>query len=214
MKRRNTIIVTATVIASCSALWCSFYTESLSEHLRKQNAGAFDANSFVNGQFAQKDLLVRDAIPLQQLLSALNDDKERLAKEYGKVLGIGSNYFFVVKGEGTIVRNDDNGMVISSEGKEWLIPTVHVFGNLARDASGWFDIDAFPTMTDFNSVSAAVNKYIEEHVLTEEIRKGERQSVVSYCAAIEVNRDYIHGEQGAAPFDRQPLLIPYMLEKK
>lgn len=208
------MIVTAMgIILAVIALWFAFYTEPLSEHLQKKNAGLFDAEKYAKEQFANTDDLIAKALPVGIFLDRLQKDKRQLVKDHARVLGIGSNYFFVVKGEGTVVSNDDNGMVILSEGKRWLIPTRHVFGNLARDASGWFDIDAFPTMTDFNSVSAAVNKYIEKEVLTDDVRHMEKGTPLVFCGAVEVSRDYIDDMPGVSALSDEPQVIPFKISK-
>ncbi len=212
MKKHKKIILTVCLsLLAFIALWFSFYTEPLSEHLRRQNAGQFNAEQYAEEGFRQTDKLTQEALPVGEFLSLSEKDKQRLVNEYGKVLGIGSNYFFVVKGKGTVIDRDDEEMIIESEDMQFRIPIRHVFGNLARDASGWFDIDAFPTITDFNSVSAAVNKHIEEQVLTEEIRGLSPGKTIVYCAAVEVNREYIENVAGVASFADQPLLIPYLL---
>lgn len=213
MKRKNIIITIAAVIATIIAFWCAFYTEPLSEHQRKMNAGAFDTESYVKEQFQQQGDLVEKAMPLKDFLTLL-EGKRMDIKTSGRMLGIGSNVFFVVKGEGTVVEKDDDRCIILSEGHRWSIPTRHIFGNLARDASGWFDIDAFPTMADFNSVSAAVNKYIEDNVLTDDIRNLEPQETITFCAATEVLSDYANDMSDQALPTDPATLIPYQLEKK
>ncbi|MBP5277764.1 MAG: hypothetical protein J6Z18_04660, partial [Prevotella sp.] len=78
----------------------------------------------------------------------------------------------------------------------------------------WFDIDAFPTMADFNSVSAAVNKYIEDNVLTDDIRNLEPQETITFCAATEVLSDYANYMTDQALPTDPATLIPYQREKK
>lgn len=213
MKRKNIIITTATVIATFIAFWCAFYTEPLSEHQRKMNAGAFDTESYVKEQFQQQGELMEKAMPLKDFLTLLEGKRSDI-KIHGRVLGIGSNIFFVVKGEGTVVEKDDEHCIILSEGHRWGIPTRHIFGNLARDASGWFDIDASPTMADFNNISATVNKYLEENVLTDDIRNLKPQETVSFCAATEVLFDYADDKSDQALPSDPATLIPYQLEKR
>ena len=170
-------------------------------------------NHTSKNSFSNKVISWKKAMPLKDFLTLLEGKRSDI-KIHGRVLGIGSNIFFVVKGEGTVVEKDDEHCIILSEGHRWSIPTRHIFGNLARDASGWFDIDASPTMADFNNISATVNKYLEENVLTDDIRNLKPQETVSFCAATEVLFDYANNNSDQALPSDPATLIPYQLEKR
>ena len=77
-----------------------------------------------------------------------------------------------------------------------------------------FNIDDFKTMTDFNAVSAALNKQVMENVLKPAGRKAAVGKTAVFCAAIEVGNDYFSDNDENQPFSSVPQLIPYTLDIK
>lgn len=214
MKRNRIIKIVIAIVAAVIALWFSFYTEPLSEKLKREQAGLFDADACVKEQWNNLIQLNTDAIDIEDFYKQLSENRKQLAETHGRVLGVGSNIFFVVKGEGKVSLKDDEALMVEAVGQKWEIPMKYLFGNLARDASACFNIDDFKTMTDFNAVSAALNKQVMENVLKPAGRKAAVGKTAVFCAAIEVGNDYFSDNDENQPFSSVPQLIPYTLDIK
>ena len=62
MKRNRIIKIVIAIVAAVIALWFSFYTEPLSEKLKREQAGLFDADACVKEQWNNLVQLKTDAI--------------------------------------------------------------------------------------------------------------------------------------------------------
>lgn len=159
MKYSKIIILTA---AAFAAVYFSFYTENLTERQKREEMSRYNPEQLVNK--IMKDSLAsleQKALSISMLAEGTRNNAEEFAKTHGKVLGIGSPVFYIVKGECHDAKLADGEEIhATADGISIKIPIKHIFGNNARDASGWFNIDNFKNTMDFNAVSAEMNKYI------------------------------------------------------
>ena len=141
------------------ALWFSFYTENLTERKRREEMKELKPEQLVSRLMTDSlAALEGRAISLEELV--IHAGEADFAQRHGRLLGIGSPTFYVVKGECDQAQVVNDEIHASVNGIALTIPLKYIFGNTARDASGWFDIDDFQNTMDFNAVSAAMNDYI------------------------------------------------------
>jgi hypothetical protein len=186
------------VILAIVALWGAFYTENLTEKQRREQLAELKPDELV-GVLMRDSLssLEARAITLKQLKEGYQD--ETFAMQYGRVLGIGSPTFYLIKDECEHATITDYEIHAVAEGIQITIPLKYIFGNTAREASGWFNIDNFQNTTDFNAVSAAMNAYITQQVKDFKI---DDDGEVEFLAGVAI-------QKGA---DMQQLtLIPYQV---
>lgn len=159
MKYSKIIILTA---AAFAVVYFSFYTENLTERQKREEMSRYNPEQLVNK--IMKDSLAsleQKTLSISMLAEGIKNNAEEFAKTHGKVLGIGSPVFYIVKGECHDAKLADGEEIhATADGISIKIPIKHIFGNNARDASGWFNIDNFKNTMDFNAVSAEMNKYI------------------------------------------------------
>lgn len=187
------------IILAVVALWGAFYTENLTEKQRREQLAELKPDELV-GVLMRDSLssIQQRAITLKQLKGGYRDDA--FAQQYGRVLGIGSPTFYIVKGECKHATIADDELHAVAEGIQVTIPLKYIFGNTAREASGWFNIDIFQNTTDFNAVSAAMNAYITKQVKNFKV---DDDGEVEFLAGVAVQKD----------FDMQQLtLIPYQVK--
>lgn len=148
------------------ALWGSFYTENLTEKRQQEKIAQYNPEQLVADAMSNSlDGLQNRAVTLSELVAGIETDSNLFAQKYGRTLGIGSPVFYVVKGQydafqlvqGEKLQGTMDGVAIT-------IPLKYIFGNTARDASGWFNIDDFQNTMDFNAVSAAMNAYLSNQL--------------------------------------------------
>ncbi|MBQ2208918.1 MAG: DUF2291 family protein [Prevotella sp.] len=172
------------VILAIVALWGAFYTENLTEKQRREQLEQLKPDELVS--MLMKDSLAtleQRAITLKQMKEGYQD--EAFAKQHGRVLGIGSPTFYIIKDECQHATIADDELHAVAEGIQITIPLKHIFGNTAREASGWFDIDHFQNTTDFNAVSAAMNTYITQQVKN---FKADENGEVEFLAGVAIQK--------------------------
>ena len=179
------------------ALWGAFYTENLTERRQREQLAQLKPDELV-------EVLMRDslskiearAVTLKQLKEGYAD--EAFAKQHGRVLGIGSPTFYVIKDVCHHANVSDDEMHAVAEGMQITIPLKYIFGNTAREASGLFNIDDFQNTTDFNAVSAAMNAYIAGQLKSFQFDDGGN---VVFLAAVAVPKDADMQKVTLIPFE-------------
>lgn len=166
MKQMKIVKSIALVLLALLALRLSFYTENLSEKNRREAMSRYHPEELVAAMMRDSlSALEQRALPLAQWQEMLQKDPQALASTHARRLGIGSPLFYTIRAELRQVTLVDNEYLRAfSDGVEIVIPVKYIFGNTARDASGWFNIDDFRNTMDFNAVSAAMNAYIAEQM--------------------------------------------------
>lgn len=137
---------------------------------RQRRAGdRFDAEAFVE-EFWERRLLPAEAqaIRAEVLLGLLQTRPEEALERYGRRLGLSRSTCFLVSGQGTVVTVDEAAVSLALEPGGPVAVVIGlgpVFGNTLRDGSGLLDVNEFPNSQDFNAISAALNRRVEERVL-------------------------------------------------
>lgn len=191
------------VILAFIAIWFSFYTENLTEKKNREAMSTYSPEQLVGAVMRDSlDGLRLRSVTIDELSKALSAGDKHFSEEHGRVLGIGSPTTYVVTGTMTDVALVDDEELQGFIGDiRVCIPVKYVFGNTARDASGWFDIDDFRNTMDFNAVSAAMNKHIASTMKT---FRSDADSTLDFLGAIAI-------KDGILP----PVvtIIPYEIKK-
>lgn len=191
------------VVLALAALAFSFSVENLTEHKRQDEFKYLDPDRLVERLMRDSlQSLENRAVTMEDLAAGVGD--ESFSREHGRVLGIGSPTFYVIKGKCDNATVDGEAIHATVGGIELIIPLRYIFGNTARDASGWFNIDEFQNTMDFNSVSAAMNAYIATHV-----RDFSPNGEVSFLGAVAVKSESNSKENLS---QGKITLIPYQLK--
>lgn len=186
MKKTITYLIYG--ILAVVAIWGAFYTENLTERTKREKMAEYKPSELVGVMFGDSlPTLEARAISIRELSDSITD--AGFVREHGRLFGIGSPLFFVVKGEmsSPILREDElHGSV---DGVEVTIPLKYIFGNTAREASGWFNIDDFKNTPDFNAISAEMNRYIGANVIGDKAERLSADGSLSFLAAVAVPAD-------------------------
>lgn len=203
MKQMKIVKWIALALLALLALRLSFYTEDLAERRHQEAMNQYNPQQLVAVMMRDSlSALEQRALPLEQWKDMLQNDPQTLAATHARRLGIGSPLFYMLRAELSEVCLVDNEYLRAfAEGVEIRIPITYIFGNTARDASGWFNIDDFRNTMDFNAVSAAMNDYIAEKVA--DFRLPEQASL-RVLGAVAIPEDAVRLERLE--------LIPFVLE--
>jgi predicted lipoprotein len=192
--RRNQIIGWASafgIIAVVSWLMPLFHIVPLHSPQHSSAGAAFDPEVVVEKlwreQLQKPDLQTLDAVRLVKLLR----EKSPAAAELGRRLGLSRTTCYLLAGTGRIVSVTNDSVLIALEGNAnepcVAIETGPVFGNAIRDGSGLMDVSAFPNSQDFNAISTALNRRVEEQVLPQLRAKAGAGVRVRFVGGAEVD---------------------------
>ena len=172
------------------ALWFSFYTEPLSVRKEREALKQYKPEQLVEHYWSTglQDLEA-NALDVASFVNALQTDAQTLREKSGHILGIGSNVCYVLKGDAENVSFSDNEFHFKMNGIDFKVPAKYIFGNTARDACGWFNIDDFQNTMDFNAVSACMNQRIKEQVIGDKAQHAADYTKCHFCGSIEVKPD-------------------------
>ncbi len=179
------------VIAVIAVIRFSFYIEPLQEHKEKELMKKFSPDQLVEYHWNNDlEALLSNALDVKAFNDGMTSDAKGFSLKYAKSPGIGAGSYFLIKGKVRVTGKSEDAISFdfSGETKARLL-TKFIFANTARDASGWFDADAFQNTMDFNSVSTCLNKIIVEKVAKPVMDSICIGSDIEFWGALELNPD-------------------------
>ncbi len=187
--KKKIIKLTLFILAFGIVGYNSVYIKKLDEV--KAASKGFDASDFAR-KFWQNKLrpALGKASDTEQLLTQLQQQKEKTFKEYGHSLGMGNIKYFLSKGKGVVQEVSENNVSIQVGPDTVRIATEYVFGNAVRDASGQINLSEFSNTMDLNNVSAELNKIIRSEVLPAFRKQVKKGDTVEFAGAIELNQKF------------------------
>ena len=190
MSQKNIIRLVAGVIALVGCVYFSVYVENLTEHREKLAGQSFSTEQMLD-KFWNEDLdrLFEEALDLETFQSMLSENPLELIEKFGKTLGIGAPYSFIVKGRAPVGEATDESVSLFtlSSRFRYKILTNHIFSNTVREASGSFPIDDFENTMDFNTVSADINRRIVSQIVGPVKNQLQDGTLISFYGAVDVH---------------------------
>jgi predicted lipoprotein len=107
------------------------------------------------------------AADLAQVAPAIRANAERARIQFARAAGLGTAYLYV-RGNGKVVAREKNLLRLAPAGAETEVVVIRlgpVFGNTVRDGTGLLDVNNFPGLQEFNTLSAELNALVEKSVL-------------------------------------------------
>lgn len=175
----------------------SVYFKSLSEVKASTSSEKINTSEYTR-TFWNKKLIpsLNKSLPINDLIALLKSNPDQAFKVHGHALGIGDLKYFMVKGEGKITKINENDILVLSiatpENLMVKIATEYVYGNAVRDASGLINMNEFDNTSDFNEVSAGINKIIREEVLPGFRKQAASGDRIQFVGAIELNKKFLN----------------------
>jgi predicted lipoprotein len=200
-------ILTAAAIALL--LYNAVYFEQLSVRSNREQVQLFDAGTYARDFWDNRlPAVLASAIDVNTLLPLLQSDMNLAVEQYGKRLGIGNTYYYLIKGEGLLLTAQEDRLMLqtskSGEQADIVIQTDFIFGNAIRDASGLVNVSQFVSTMEFNSVSSEINKIVSVEVISAFLEAVHESARVRFIGACEVDKE--------APQLRPLVIIPIRLE--
>ena len=185
----------------------SVYVRKLSD-MKASEEKTFDAKAYAKDFLFKKLPSQKDkAVDISKLVADLKNNP-RQAFAYSHAQNNGDIRFFMVQGQGEILKMDETNAYLKVPGvsSEVVLATEYIIGNAARDGSGIISVDEFNTTMDMNTVSEEINKLIRAEVLPPFESKAKTGNTVDFTGCIELNQ--------TKPLPETLEVIPLILQTK
>ena len=149
----------------------SIYFEDLKAVREQRRRETFNAAQYAEDFWLnQLPSVLDEAVDVKELIELFNTNMDQAIERYGKVPGVSRVYAYLLKGEGTILSIDTDGLKVSVKeprtNPDVVIETgFYIPGNAVRDASGLVDVSKFSDTMKFNEIGSEINKIIVRDVI-------------------------------------------------
>lgn len=128
-------------------------------------ADAFDPAVFAERFWSDKLQPAAATAPdLAPVLSALRNDPAAAVETHARSVGLGGTAYFFLKGGGRVTAVERSRILVEIDGAVIALRTGPVFGNAVRDGTGLIDVNEVPGLTEFNALSAELNRLLEQRI--------------------------------------------------
>lgn len=119
------------------------------------------AEKFWNEQLQPAASQAADAAPV---LPAFQKDAAHALKTHAQRVGLGNAAYVFLRGRGRVTAVERSRVLLDVNGAIIALRTGPVFGNVVRDGCGLLDVNDVPGLTEFNALSAELNRLVEERI--------------------------------------------------
>lgn len=185
------------LLAVVGYLFPLFHLHKLDEIEQKRKMKQFDPET-ISREFWDNQLLhsMDQAVPIQTLIPLIESNPEKAKEDYSNTIGIGSVYYYYVKGSGYVKSIEENAVSIvlqkESPNPELRIQTGKIFGNAIRNGSNLLNVSDFPNSREFNQISMHLNQIVENEVLPpfkSQVSIGDCVDFVGCCEVLDEEID-------------------------
>jgi hypothetical protein len=191
-KKRCGYILLATLLTAV-VLYNAVYFEKLDLKTQQERKRRVDPTEQVD-LFWKTTLhgVLNTAIDLKSFDSLLVANPPALIGQYGRTVGISSAYSFVVKGTARTAGRDAEAIpvLLANGNATYSLRIRHIFGNAARDAVGYFQVDDFENTMDFNAVAAALNSLIAKDIVAKAFDGISPGTTVRFVGALAMDAEH------------------------
>lgn len=194
MKRVLGWFIVAVVVAVIFWRFPLFRVVSLQEAAAAKATKTFNATEFAE-EFWNTRLMqsLERAVSAEKLLTGIRNNPADAKKNFGRTLGVSESYTFFVAGHGRVVAaNEDEVQLVVSEGATEAEVSLQVgllFNSAVRDGTGLLNVSDYPNSQDFNAISEALNRIIEERVQPPLREQAQVGRIVRFVGCAEVNHE-------------------------
>ena len=185
-------LITVAVVASLCWRFPLFHVVPLERAAKEKAAATFDPKAFAE-KFWNDQLLTSfdKAVKAEVLLPAIQSNAAEAKMKYSRSVGVSESYTYFISGQGRVLAvNEDEVSLAVTEGAtnaEVSLQTGLLFNNAVRDGTGLLSVNDYPNSQDFNAISEALNRIIEERVLPKLRETAKVGAIISFVGCAEVN---------------------------
>jgi len=185
-------LIAVAVVASLCWLFPLFHIVPLERAAKEKATATFDPNAFAEKFWNEQILTSLDkAVNAELLLPAIQSNAAEAKKKFARSVGVSESYTYFISGQGRVLRaSDDEILLTVTEGAtnaEVSLQIGLLFSNAVRDGTGLLSVNDYPNSQDFNAISEALNRIIEERVLPKLRESATVGAIINFTGCAEVN---------------------------
>ncbi|HEX5223417.1 MAG TPA: DUF2291 family protein [Verrucomicrobiae bacterium] len=169
-----------------------FRVVSLEQAAQAKDAAVFDPKKFAETFWsARLPYAFSNAVPAEVLLPTIQTNAAEAKQKFSRTVGVSESYTYFLSGKGRVLSVTEDevllGMTATATNAEVSLQTGLLFSTAVRDAPGVLNVNDYPSSQDFNAISEALNRIVEERVqpkLREQARVG---ATIEFVGCAEVN---------------------------
>ena len=185
-------LIAVAVVASLCWRFPLFHIVPLERAAKEKAAATFDPKAFTEKFWSEQLLTSLDkAVKAEVLLPAIQSSAVEAKKKFARSVGVSESYTYFISGQGRVLAVSDDevslAVIESATNTEVSLQVGLLFSNAVRDGTGLLSVNDYPNSQDFNAISEALNRIIEERVLPKLRETTKIGAIISFVGCAEVN---------------------------
>lgn len=185
-------LIAIVVVAGVCWFFPLFHVVSVEKATQEKSAAVFDPKRFAQVFWeARLPYAFSNAVPAEILLSTIQTNAAEAKRKFSRSVGVSESYTYFVSGKGRVlsVTNDEVLLALTSNATnaEVTLQLGLLFSSVVRDAPGVLNVNDYPSSQDFNAISEALNRIVEERVQPKVRALAKPGATIEFVGCAEVN---------------------------
>lgn len=168
-----------------------FHVVKIETAKQKKEEGKFNAKDYVDKFWTEQlSATLEKAVDAAALQTAVKTSPTDAKNQFSRRIGMGTTYYYFVKGEGKIVSVKPDAISISLDKSasktDIILSTANIYGNTVRDGLGVFNVSDFQSSQKFNQISSELNKRIETAILPNLKQNAKIGAMINFAGCAEI----------------------------
>lgn len=169
-----------------------FHVVSLQQAQQEKADATFNPKAVAEKFWNERLLKSLDqAVKAEVLLPAIQTDASAARKKFSRSIGVSESYTYFVSGTGRVLAISDDEITLAvttgATNAEVSLQVGLLFSNAVRDGTGLLSVNDYPNSQDFNSISEALNRIIEDRVQPRLRETAKVGATIRFVGCAEVN---------------------------
>jgi len=169
-----------------------FHVMPLEQAANEKAAATFNPKRFAQVFWeARLPYALSNAIRAEILLPTIHTNTAEAKQKFSRSVGVSESYTYFISGKGRVlsVTEDQVLLAVSSSGTnaEVSLQLGLLFSSVVRDAPGLLNVNDYPSSQDFNAISEALNRIVEEQVQPKVRKQAKVGATIEFVGCAEVN---------------------------
>jgi predicted lipoprotein len=182
------------VIAAVGMCWRFplFHVVALEKAIQEKSAAVFDPKRFAEVFWeARLPHAFSNAVTAEVLLPAIRTNAAEAKQKFSRSVGVNESYTYFVSGKGRVLSVTEDEVLLAvtsnSTNAEVSLQLGLLFSSVVRDAPGVLSVNDYPSSQDFNAISEALNRIVEERVQPKVRELAKVGATIQFVGGAEVN---------------------------
>ena len=185
-------LIAMVVVAGLCWFFPLFHVVSMEQATKEKSAAVFDPKRFAQVFWeARLPYAFSNAVPAEVLLPILQTNAAEAKQKFSRSVGVSESYTYFLSGKGRVlsVNEDEVQLAVtpSATNAEVSLQLGLLFSSVVRDAPGVLNVNDYPSSQDFNAISEALNRIVEERVQPKVRAQAKVGASIEFIGCAEVN---------------------------